>query len=64
MARHVCLQNKIWLKFFFSLSNFATCIFFYNEPELGTGIDPGMALTPCPSSISDETRFEPTTFQS
>jgi hypothetical protein len=25
----------------------ATCIFlfFYNEPELGAGIDPGMALT-------------------
>jgi len=31
----------------------ATCIFlfFYNEPELGVGIDPGMALTPLPSSI-------------
>jgi len=24
---------------------------FYNEPELGVGIDPGMALTPLPSSI-------------
>jgi hypothetical protein len=31
----------------------ATCIFlfFYNEPELGVGINPGMALTPLPSSI-------------
>jgi len=31
----------------------ATCIFlfFYNEPELGEGIDPGMALIPLPSSI-------------
>jgi len=31
----------------------ATCIFlfFYNEPELGVEIDPGMALTPLPSSI-------------
>jgi hypothetical protein len=31
----------------------ATCIFlfFCNEPELGVGIDPGMALTPVPSSI-------------
>jgi len=31
----------------------ATCIFlfFYNEPELGVGIDSGMALTPLPSSI-------------
>jgi hypothetical protein len=25
--------------------------FFYNEPVLGVGIDPGMALTPLPSSI-------------
>ncbi len=25
--------------------------FFYNEPELGVGVDPGMALTPLPSSI-------------
>jgi len=24
---------------------------FYNEPELGVGINPGMALTPLPSSI-------------
>ncbi len=31
----------------------ATCIFlfFCNEPELGVGIDPGMALTPLSSSI-------------
>jgi len=31
----------------------ATCIFlfFYNEPELGVGINPCMALTPLPSSI-------------
>jgi hypothetical protein len=31
----------------------AACIFlfFYNEPELGVGIDPGMAFTPFPSSI-------------
>ncbi len=27
-------------------------VFFkFNEPELGAGIDPGMALTPLPSSI-------------
>jgi len=25
--------------------------FFYNEPELGVGINPAMALTPLPSSI-------------
>ncbi len=35
------------------MPHLATCIFlfFYNEPELGVGIDPGMALTPLPSSI-------------
>ncbi len=33
----------IWLSVFF--------LFFCNEPELGAGIDPGMALTPLPSSI-------------
>ena len=26
-------------------------LIFYNEPELGVGIDPSMALTPLPSSI-------------
>ncbi len=26
-------------------------LFFYNELELGAGINPGMALTPLPSSI-------------
>ncbi len=25
-------------------------VFFYNEPELGSVINPGMALTPFPSS--------------
>ncbi len=35
------------------MPHLATCIFlfFYNEPKLGVGIDPGMALTPLPSSI-------------
>jgi hypothetical protein len=27
-----------------------------NEPELGVGIDPGMAFNPFPSSILDKTR--------
>jgi hypothetical protein len=27
-----------------------------NEPELGAGIDPGMAFNPFPSSILDKTR--------
>jgi len=35
---------------FFKLIFLATCIFFYYEPELGVGINPGMALTPFPSS--------------
>ncbi len=35
------------------MPHLATCIFlfFYNEPELGVEIDPGMDLTPLPSSI-------------
>jgi len=39
--------------FFLGLPRLATCIFsfFYNEPELGKGIDPDMGLTPFPSSI-------------
>jgi len=37
------LVYPIWLPVFF--------LFFYNEPGLGVGIDPGMALTPLPSSI-------------
>ncbi len=36
--------------------------FFNNEAEKGARINPGMALTPFPSSIQDETRFKPTTF--
>jgi hypothetical protein len=40
-------------KYFLGVPHLATGIFlfFYNEPELGVGIDPGMALTPLPSSI-------------
>jgi hypothetical protein len=37
------LVCSLWLPVFF--------LFFYIEPELGVGIDPGMALTPLPSSI-------------
>ncbi len=35
------------------MPHFFTCIFlfFYNEPELGVEIDPGIAFTPLPSSI-------------
>jgi hypothetical protein len=54
-------RNKDWhgrekslIGGFYFLNIFlATCIFlfFYNEPELGVGINTGMALTPLPSSI-------------
>jgi len=39
----------------------ATCILlsFYNEPELGAGIDPGMFLTPLPSSIGQASNPRP-----
>jgi len=33
-----------------------------NQPELGAGNDPGMALTPFSTSALDETRFKTTTF--
>jgi len=31
----------------------------YNEPELGVGIDPGMALTPLPSGIGQGSNPRP-----
>ncbi len=39
----------------------ATCIllFCYNEPELGVGIDPDMALIPLPSSIGQGSNPRP-----
>jgi len=53
-------QYQIVFLIFFGVPRLPTCIFlvFYNEPELGVGINPGMALTPFPSSIG----IEPTTF--
>ncbi len=43
------------------MPDLATCIFliFYNEPELGVGIDPGMTLTPVPSSIGQGSNPRP-----
>ncbi len=43
------------------MSHLATCIFlfFYNEPELGVGIDPDMALTPFPSRIGQQSNPRP-----
>jgi len=37
----------------------ATCIFLYNESELGAGNDPGMALPPLPSSIGQGSNPQP-----
>jgi len=34
-------------------------LFFYNEKELGVEIDPGMALTPLPSSIGRGSNLQP-----
>ncbi len=46
---------------FLGLPHLATFIFlfFYNEPELGVGIDPGMALTPLLSSIGQGSNPQP-----
>ncbi len=49
------LACPIWLPVFSEFSN---------EPELGTEIDPGTVAPSFPSSILDETRFEPTTYRS
>jgi hypothetical protein len=43
------VSSPIWLPIFFSY-------FSTNEPELGAGIDPGMAFNPFPSSILDKMR--------
>jgi hypothetical protein len=50
-----------FFKYFFGVPHLATYIFlfFYNEPELGVGIDPGMALTPLPSSIGQGSNPKP-----
>ena len=63
MQQFFLKQSLIWQGFqfwyFLEKKNFLVCpiwlpvfsYLFYNEPELGVGIDPGMALTPLPSSI-------------
>ena len=38
--------------------------FFYNEPELGVGVDPGMALTPLQSSIGQGSNQQPSDHES
>ncbi len=51
---------------FVCVPHLATYIFlnFQIETKLCAGIDPGIAFTPFPSSILDETRFEHTTLRS
>ncbi len=39
-------------------------IYFWIKTRLVAEFDPGMALTPFPSNILVDIRFEPTTFQS
>jgi hypothetical protein len=58
IAGEICIFFKY---IFFGVPHLATCIFLflYNEPELGAGIDPGMALTPLPSSIGWELNPRP-----
>jgi hypothetical protein len=53
--------------FFLGLPHLATYIFLVfspNEPELGAGIDPGMALIVDHFHLVFWPRFEPTTFRS
>jgi len=38
---------------------FGIILIFYNKPELGAGIDPGMALTPLSSSIGQGSNPQP-----
>jgi hypothetical protein len=55
-----------FIHFFGGVPHLATYILlnFQIEPELGAGINPDMAFTQSPSSILDETRFEPIIFRS
>jgi len=59
-----CFAIKVlFLIYFFGVPHLATCIFlfFYNGPELGVEIDPGMcmALTPLPSKIGRGSNPQP-----
>ncbi len=52
-------RNFFKMFFFVGLPHLATYIFLIfsmNEPDLGAGIDPGMAFNPFQSSILDKTR--------
>ncbi len=57
ISNNLKLVPTLFLNVFFlvGLSHLATYIFLI-LPELGAGIDPGMAFNPFPSSILDKTR--------
>jgi hypothetical protein len=59
-------DTPVFFIFVVGVPHLATYIFlnFQTKPELGAGFDRGMAFTPFPSSLLDETRFEPTIFRS
>jgi len=61
---HYFFRSEEVKYFFLGVPHLATCIFlpFYNQPDLCAGINPGMTLTPFPSSVLDKMRFKPTTF--
>ncbi len=45
--------------FFVRFAPFGNLYFsYFSEPELGAGIDPGMAFDPFPSRILDKTRWD------
>jgi hypothetical protein len=54
------VPNFLYLNVFFvdlpHLTTYIFLIFSMNEPELGGGINPGMAFNQFPSSILDKTR--------
>jgi hypothetical protein len=63
----VCSINDLESVFFVGLPHLATYIFLVfstNEPELGAGIDTGMALIVDHFHLVFWPRFEPTTFRS
>ena len=56
------LKSRLILNFFLVCPIWLPVLFFYNEPELGVEIDPGMALTPLPSSIGRGSNPRPSDF--
>jgi len=53
------LDDERWWSFLNGVPRLAIFLIFYNEPELGAEIDPGMALTPLQSSIGQGLNPQP-----